>query len=171
MITILSQNYKDFSITNYNDLLKDLPYHRLSCSCGNKGNLIRYGTYFRKVKLPQGIEHLQVQRIRCNACGKTHAILPHWLVPYSSIILTDQISIISNHQSDVQSLAIMEVNPEIGESDIRYIIRQFILYWKERLRSAKISLNTSLTYHCFNHFNRQFMQIKRTPNLLFIKPT
>ncbi|HAS73984.1 MAG TPA: hypothetical protein DCS67_07560 [Clostridiales bacterium UBA8960] len=61
----------------------------------------------------------------------------------------------------------------MDESNIRYVIRQYLCHWLERLLSVSLSLCSTkdLVDLCFSNFKRQFMQIKRTPNILFLKPT
>ena len=58
-------------------------------------------------------------------------------------------------------------NEFIDESNILYIIKQYLKYWKERIISFSISLDLSISKQCLEHFNRQFMQIKCIPNILF----
>ena len=63
----------------------------------------------------------------------------------------------------------MNDNPSIDENCYRYIIRQYLNHWKQKLLSERIfwgCLHT-LTASCFSLFLRQFMQIKITPNILF----
>ena len=63
--------------------------------------------------------------------------------------------------------------PEIDESNIQSVVSSFRRFWKERLLSQSISLSnlTTLFLSCFSHFKRQFMQIKKTVNILFLQPT
>ncbi|MBN4056588.1 hypothetical protein JYT98_00765 [bacterium AH-315-K05] len=55
----------------------------------------------------------------------------------------------------------------MDESNVKYIIKRFKEYWRERLRTYRITLDNKLTLWCFKYFNRQFMQIKSTSNILF----
>ena len=67
----------------------------------------------------------------------------------------------------------MERNPLVDESSIHCILRQFRLHWQQKLLSQGITLQPldTLVNICFSHFSRQFMQIKTTPNILFLRPT
>lgn len=167
MITISAKNFKNFIVINYNNLIDNLPIHNLTCTCGAKGNLIKHGSYKRKIKEPSGKTVITIQRVKCNSCGITHAILPEWIIPYSSVILSDQIKIISAYLAGDDISSVMNENPEIDESNIKYTINQFVSHWKERLKSFKISFDINLIKNCFNYFSRNFMQIKWTPNILF----
>ncbi|RKJ59876.1 hypothetical protein D7Y06_25235 [Roseburia sp. 1XD42-69] len=61
----------------------------------------------------------------------------------------------------------------MDESNCRYIIRCFLMHWKQLLLSAQISLfnRTTLIHDCFSAFSRQFMQIRCTPNILSMNTT
>lgn len=58
-------------------------------------------------------------------------------------------------------------NEFIDESNISYIVKQYLKYWRELINSFKISLDLSISKQCLNRFKRQFMQIKCTPNIIF----
>lgn len=58
-------------------------------SCGERGCLRRHGYYLRGVVRWRGgapvAERMAVARVRCRRCGKTHALLPTSVVPYSAL--------------------------------------------------------------------------------------
>jgi len=154
----------------YARILKALFLPDIPCSCGHKGCLVSFGTYTRFVKFNSVKVMLTVKRVRCKECGRTHAILPSELVPYSQIGLRDQQNIISascDNTNDHSS--VMNSNNLIDESNVRHIIRQFRQYWLDRLVSMSMSvLDDLLISNCFKHYHLQFMQVHRTPNVLFI---
>ena len=167
MITIISKNFKSFSQNNYDLFLDALPFHCLFCTCGRKGDLIRHGYYSRSIKTPQGLVILSLLRVKCKSCHRTHAILPSTIVPYSQISFGDHIKIIQAFNRQESFEPIMLANLLIDESNIRSIIRQYRIHWKERLASFGGILDSSLIQSCFRHFSRSFMQIKCTANCLF----
>ena len=119
-----------------------------------------------KIKTPDGIIPLKIQRFKCKHCHHTHAFLLSVIIPYSQILFHDTLSIIrSNSMQDLNQLMIE--NPNIDESNISYIKKQYSMHWKQRLLSENIQLDSSLVFQCFFHFKRQFMQIKCTPNILY----
>ena len=73
----------------------------------------------------------------------------------------------SDKQLDKILKTILIENPNIDESNISYIKKQYSMHWKQRLLSENIQLDSSLVFQCFFHFKRQFMQIKCTPNILY----
>ena len=172
MITVITENFKVFSQKSYNEFLKDVNIHELPCSCNIKGQLIKHGYYKRKIKTSGNINTIKILRVKCKSCGKTHAVFPKEVVPYSQIALQDQIAIIQAHLSRESFEIIMITNEFIEENNIKYIINNYRTYWKERLKSYRISIFDkvkSLISKCLNTFKRQFMQIKCTPNILFLQ--
>lgn len=50
--------------------------------CQAEGSLIRWGSYWRWACTETGDYRLQIQRVRCQVCGRTHSLLPDFLHPY-----------------------------------------------------------------------------------------
>lgn len=167
MITNLNIKIKHLTQENYNKFIKNIDFNKLSCSCGISGQLIKHAYYDRHIKTSNGVINLTIIRVKCKSCGKTHAIFPECIVPYSQILLSDHISIINAYHNGSSFEPIMIANELIDESNIFYIIKQYQQYWKERIISFKISLDLSVSKECLKFFKKQFMQIKCTPNILF----
>lgn len=55
--------------------------------CQASGRLIRWGTYWRWACTEAGDYRLCIQRVRCQACGRTHSLLPDFLHPYRHYVL------------------------------------------------------------------------------------
>ena len=166
MITVLIDDCNDFSQPSYDSALGCLQLHRVECSCGRKGCLIRHGHYRRRVKYFSRLLNITIQRVLCTECGITHALIPSPLVPYSQVTLDDQLEILRRHESRDSVEAVMEQNLLIDENSIKYIIRQFRRHWKQRILSLGLCLTDTLTVPCLQAFSRQFMQVHRTLNIL-----
>lgn len=171
MVTVSSQKIKGFSQKYYDNLIINLDFHKLICPCGQTGQLIKHGKYTRSVKTPEKLMPLEIKRLKCKACSKTHALMPEFLVPYSRILLEDHLSIIENFENNISNDGVMFSNPFIDKDNISYVIKQYRLHWKEKLIAFDIKLNQSIAESCFSFFKRQFMQIKRVSNILFLQPT
>ena len=168
MITLNADIHNTLTQKIYNQLIDDLPFHQLTCTCGHSGSLSIHGYYRRSVKVPDGKISLRICRVICSHCGRTHALLPSVIVPYSQIFLRDQVEIISSHGASGSLETVMRKVPSIDESNCAYVIRLYDRHWKQRLLSERISIDdVSLVSRCFTAFFRQFMQIKNTPNILF----
>jgi len=170
MITIISDKINTLNQISYNNFLQNIEMHQLSCSCGLSGCLIKHGYYTRSIKTSHGVIKLSILRVKCKHCGKTHAIFPVLIVPYSRVLLNIHLSIITAYITKSSFEPIMMDNEYIDEGNIKYIIRQFLRHWKERITSFRFSVFDSLdtiSKKCLNTFKRQFMQIKCTTNILF----
>lgn len=169
MITLFVKESNPITPNFYNNLIANLPFHQLRCPCGHAGALSVHGYYYRHIKTSTGRLRFRICRVKCEACGKTHALLPSSFVPHSQIPLKDHIEIITAYESDAPTATILSKNDSADESSFRYIIRQYLKYWKQKLISEKINIHpiSELIHSCFKCYSRQFMQIKCTPNLIF----
>jgi hypothetical protein len=168
MITSISFKIKYLTQKTYNQFLDTLQFHRLSCSCGRFGCLIKHAYYERRVKTPDGCIILRILRVICRHCGKTHAVFPECIVPYSQVLLADHLKIIKTHLSRGCFEPVMMSNLYIDEGNIRYIIRQYLRYWKERIAAFALVLDDTISFHCLKTLKRQFMQIKCIQNILSV---
>jgi hypothetical protein len=55
--------------------------------CQISGCLIRWGTYERSARTADVDYHISIQRVRCQACGHTHSLLPDFLHPYRHYVI------------------------------------------------------------------------------------
>ncbi len=173
MITYLVEENNPLSQNFYDSCINTLQFHQLSCSCGHSGCLKIHGYYQRKVKTHDGSFMLNVCRVKCSVCGKTHAILPSSLVPYSQIPLICCCQVISAFSAGGNINSVCGDYPQVDENNVKSIIRRYRKHWKERLLSCRIDLTPvrTLILACFSHYSAQFMQIHRTANLLCPKTT
>lgn len=152
-------------------MISRIQLHLVKCPCGKSGCLIRYGYYTRKVKIMSTLISLVVQRVRCRECGHTHALIPSPLVPYSQIPMNDQQELLDCMEKHRPLEDVMQRNILIDENNAKYIHRQFLRHWKQRLLSIGAAISDALTIPCLTVYSRQFMQIHRTPNILYQPPT
>ena len=172
MITIFTDNCNPISQILYNNILYNLQFHQLSCSCGQSACLSIHGYYTRGIKIEDSLVPLRICRVKCSVCNRTHALLLSSIVPYSQISLQEQVDIISCYESNGDFSPVLNTHPSIDESNLRYVTRQYLFHWLQRLLSMSISISSkNLIPSCFSSFGRQFMQIKRTVNILFLRPT
>ena len=75
-----------------NDYSKMTNLSNLECPNCHSHDLIRWGSYERgiiyfvnKQLLMVKSDTMKIQRVRCNKCGKTHALLPIGIIPYKQI--------------------------------------------------------------------------------------
>ena len=114
---------------------------------------------------------LQFHQLSCS-CGHSGCMTRHGY--YFRSFKSALKKVVLQHENQAGDFQdIMHTFPEIDEGSIFYILRQYRLYWKQRLLSEDLepACSTSFLSRCFSCFNRQFMQIKNTKNILFPLPT
>ena len=120
----------------YDKIIDQLDFLTLECpSCKHSGCLIKHAKYPRTFRMANSIITVHILRVLCKECGHTHAILLCDFVPYSQILLDDQVDILTSNNDE----EFLSDNPNFDLSDIRYIRKQYNLYWKQRLLSRSIS--------------------------------
>ena len=106
-------NFKKNIQNQYNKLISNIDFSKICCSCDHHvwKQHCRYKRYvdFFGVKIK-----ILIVRIRCEHCGKTHAVLFQNMIPFSSINQNEAISII-NHSLYVET------------SYLAFLIRKFSL--------------------------------------------
>ena len=169
MITVYTENYNLISQEFYNKTIDSLDLNLISCTCGHSGCLIRYGSYKRNVQLTDRVLSLSVVRVYCKACGHTHALLLSSMIPYSLIPLILHVRLIHAYEHEIGFRNILAEQYLVDENNLKSIIRNYRLHWKQRLLSMRLPFPDipSLVSACFSLFSRQFMQIKSTSNKLF----
>ena len=96
-------NFNENNLKNFSSFDEKLSYiqsimpnitdvHRNVCPwCHAKNKLIKYGNYERNISflVDDSIENyrVSVQRVICNSCNHTHALLPNFIVPYKIMAL------------------------------------------------------------------------------------
>lgn len=173
MITLYVEENNPITPNFYNNLIAGLQFHRLTCTCGHSGCLSVHGYYTRYIKAPDGRIPFRICRVVCSCCHHTHALILSSFVPYSQISLPEQVEIISSYEEGKSFVSVMDRNPSIDESNCRHVVSRFLLHWRQRILSERISLShvSVLVLKCFHAFIRQFMQIRCTPNILFLNTT
>ena len=119
MITLPTDFCNPISQDIYDELLSTLQFHQLSCTCGLSGSLKVHGYYLRRLKNGPFSIMLRICRVKCSCCGRTHALLPDIIVPYSQISLPDQASIISSFEAGRSFQHVMERCPSIDENNLQ----------------------------------------------------
>lgn len=173
MITVSVSESNPVSQKFYDDVMEQIQPVLLPCTCGCSGSLIRYGSYRRHVKTGGTKLSLQIQRVLCRSCGRSHALIPSILVPYSQVPLKDQAAVAEAYENGSSPSAVLKTNPELDERTPFKLIRIYLTFWRERLEAERILLRplTALSKSCLTLFGKQFMQIKNTQNIFFSPPT
>lgn len=173
MITIYTEGADDISQKSYDAAIAGLDIRELTCTCGGSRCLIQHGRYERKIKASDGVFRLRVNRVKCNVCGCTHALLFSSIIPCSQILLKDQLAIISCLENSSGYAQILKSNLSLDENGVRAVVLRYRRNWQQHILAGDISVVPveSLIKNCFSTFHKQFMQIKEMPNILYLFPT
>lgn len=173
MITIFVRNCNQISQSFYDSVMNSLQFHQLTCSCGHSACLSVHGYYHRTVKTDGVHLRLRICRVKCSECGATHALLLSSMVPYSQILLSDQVTICLAFESGSDPSAVCEDNPAVDENNVKSVLYGYRHHWREKLRSLRIPLLPlhHLIISCFSFYSAAFMQIHRGRNHLFSTTT
>ena len=111
----------------YNKAVNELEVHNIECPyCKNIGQCKKHGKYTRYilewVRGKKVCSSMEIIRVRCQNCNKTHSFLPSFILPYSSYGLCFVLSVVqSYYQGNETILQICE----------KYDISESMLYrWK-----------------------------------------
>ena len=134
---ILLQSGKDSSkvlLNEYKKYTKNLNTFSLECShCHTKGNCVKNGHYERSHLLhPGDLEQgtrIDIQRIKCRHCSRTHALLPEQIVPYLQFAAPFIYSVLIRYYARAETVA------HICEST--QITPPVLYRWKARFEKQK----------------------------------
>lgn len=170
MITIRQSSdllIKEFNQEIYDSIVTNVDFTNQECSCGSIGSFVKIGCYSKFYKTSIKRICIQIQRVKCKYCGKTHAIFIECMVPSSMLLLTTQLEMLKsfyNHTLD----EFLANYPIIDKPNIFYIIKNYERTWKKKLKQAGLSLKSKIKeisdYFLENH-HIQFMQMKTRTNL------
>ena len=102
-------------------------------SCGSRGNCVPHGSYRRSlIEWECGrVEYgsVEIKRVRCGSCGHTHAILPDYIIPYTTYSLPFILRVLAAHFLGIET---------VEQLCRRYEISPSMLYeWKALFHKHK----------------------------------
>lgn len=115
------------------------PYH----DCRNKG-FIFHGTYTRFVNLGIVRFDIQIKRICCPKCHRTHALLPGDLVPYKQVNLTVMCEMIQLLNDKEALGSYLSIHPELHVSDVINTRRTWEKSWKDKFNAYDLNFDLRL---------------------------
>lgn len=80
MIIIKFPDFIQYNLEKNKNIFKHQIY---GCpSCVFEGKLYSHGSYFRNCITEENTFSITIHRVKCPVCGKTHALIPDFLIPY-----------------------------------------------------------------------------------------
>lgn len=158
-----------YSNDNYHDDVKKINYLLLVCpKCKTVGLFHRHAFYNRYL-FNNTEEYITIQRVRCESCGSTHALLPDIIIPYryfsSPFVLRLFDLYLKKHLSVSQIACALGISHQAVEA----LIDSYKQYHEERMKMinhdfSKI-LDQDFMIDYFHMFFLFFMQ--RIPKRFF----
>lgn len=155
MITLINKNFNK-NTKEYFKYIDSHDFTNHSCpSCGAVGSLRKHGYYKRKIKINGNILTFLVLRVKCKHCGKTHAVLPPFVVPYLLTSVDDAVAIIHD-QMDISKCY-----------STKRLIQRIYNHWIDRILSIYDSIQSALSdlhalvIQCSKRFKLCFLQNHR----------
>lgn len=104
---------------------------RICPDCGAIGVLIRWGTYTRQACTGLEVYWIQVQRVRCKACKRTHSLLPDFLHPYRRYVVAKMQLVVYLYLLRGMSINSIEKS-FLGQEPDRSTLREWITSFAHR---------------------------------------
>ena len=147
---------KEFNDNNakkiYTEAIQDINLAKIRCCQKSGGSFTIHGYYSRRLKIKDNLLHISILRIKCEYCGKTHAVFFNDLIPYSMFNTYEGHKILLNKIDDDFSYEVIE--------RIRKIKRQIIA--RLSLLGLRIDCDVSILLEGSIHFYcGHFLQIHR----------
>lgn len=168
MITVYVKNINIQSQKDYDDFINGIDIFLFECPyCHHRGCLIIHGYYERNLITVFGLLRLLVTRCKCKECGHTNAIMPTSIIPYQSLQLEDQISLIEEMETNNEITLVPNKYPYVDINYFYYLYKKFTDKWKQRMISAFMTFEdtvSELIQKSWKHYHCQFLQIHRLIN-------
>lgn len=153
MITLkVEKENSELTQEKYDTIIRNIDIHSLECTCG-RHDMVVHSYYSRNIKTKSGVIKLDILRVKCKECGKTHAVLLSLIVPYQSVELEIQIQIIKDEDVEV----LMVNNEAIDEQLVYRIKKRFKSKFEKWMSLNKLSFLDDLVKLAFRDFKSNFM--------------
>ena len=145
-------------------------YGYIECPCCGSDKLISYGSYERNVIVYSEYFKIKIKRVMCKGCGKTHAIIPYFLIPYYQY-----------EKTFIYRVCIEKINKGIGICNLSSkvkVSRQVLYQWMKMVlihiryllttlsktlkESLKYLINESLFDELYEKVNKMYF-LKKIP--------
>lgn len=149
---------KSVDISKYYRDIDELEPLTLRCGCGRVGSLIKHGRYQRDIIINDIVYEMKIQRVYCKHCGRTHAILPVFIIPFERQTLPYVLELVD-----------YSLKREINKADYELVRWTGIFRaWQNRLRGYldifSDDVSKIITF-CASTYKMMFMQSKKRCNL------
>lgn len=154
---------KEDKIVDYYKNIDNLYAGSLICpECKCSGQCIKHGKYLRHIIFDENNDNskttINIQRVRCRNCNKTHALIPVFIIPFKIHEASFFILL-------VQAFLTKNENPYINRFKKDYLL------WNNRLKSHDIEITllnldeiyvkcSKLFFMCFMQTHKPYVKVK-----------
>ncbi|MBQ3141879.1 MAG: hypothetical protein IJB82_00010 [Bacilli bacterium] len=153
MILLFSEKINNFKKI-FKKYEETMDFNFIKCPNCNSDDLIKWGNYKRNIKyINEKLEKkiITIKRVKCKKCGKTHALLPLYIVPYKISLL----DVILNSFNDIKDITI-DITIDIPFDTIikwKKDFNKFIPYLKTMFNNiSKIEIIEALKKNIFKYY-------------------
>jgi len=149
MIIVKLPNFIQTSLKNRQIFFRQPVY---GCpNCNFEGKLYNHGSYERNVITEAESYKITIFRVKCPICGKTHALIPDFLIPYFQYSLKTILKCLDlkyierdSYSEILDYFNIKNINCYISTATIAIFIKRFIFV----VPKLRLFFNTFTNLHC-----------------------
>lgn len=131
----------------------------LVCPCCGGSAFVPHGSYHRHILIEMSLTLVVIRRIRCTneKCRRTHAVMPLFIVPRSTILISDILHILKT-KGQLVEIQTISTHAEFHEDAERMIMKKYHTGWIDLLKEHKIAIDENVCKNCIKLTGYQFFQ-------------
>ena len=125
---------------------KECNYGYIECPCCGSDKLISYGGYERNVIVYNTYTRIKIKRVMCKGCGKTHALIPYFLIPYYQHEKTFIYRVCIEKINKGTGICKLSNKVKISRQVLYQWMKMFVIHIRYLLTTLSTTLKESLKY-------------------------
>ena len=121
-------------------------YGYIECPCCSSDKLIGHGSYERNVIIYNECRRIKIKRVMCKECGKTHALIPYFLIPYYQHEKTFIYRVCEEKILKETGICKLSSKVKISRQILYQWMKIFVIHIRYLLTTLSRSLKLSLEY-------------------------
>ena len=115
-------------------------FEYIECPNCHSDKLIRYGTYERNLGIQGEYQKIKIKRVKCKECGKTHALIPSFILPFYQSERSFIVYAVSKVVVDEEGVVETSKKLEISRQELSSLVKRF----KSHITRLKTTFKCSL---------------------------
>lgn len=125
---------------------KECNYGYIECPCCGSDKLIGHGSYERNVIIYNECQRIKIKRVLCKECGKTHALIPYFLIPYYQHEKTFIYRVCIEKINKGTGICKLSNKVKISRQVLYQWMKMFVIHLRYLLTTLSTTLKESLKY-------------------------